>query len=112
MGGFFGLGAGFGFIGILVGVVQIILFIKIWIMTNDVREIKEKYLSSDNRKQVIPTTNVSSRFNVNDLVVEIATGKQMRIKAITVDGKYSCFTGGGTVHVGNFDASEIKLLDV
>jgi hypothetical protein len=32
----------------------------------------------------------------------------MRIKEITEDGKYSCYTGGGASHEGDFTASEIK----
>ena len=32
----------------------------------------------------------------------------MRIKEITQDGKYSCYTGGGASHEGDFTASEIK----
>lgn len=32
----------------------------------------------------------------------------MRIKEITEDGKYSCYTGGGASHEGDFTTSEIK----
>lgn len=33
-------------VGFVFGILQIILFIKLWIMTNDIREIKNKYLGN------------------------------------------------------------------
>lgn len=101
------MGTFFGLIAVLFAVLQIILFFKIWGMTNDIREIKEKYLSStDPKKSISPAQ--SSEFSIGELVVEIKTNKQMRIKEITQDGKYSCYTGGGASHEGDFTASEIK----
>lgn len=101
------MGTFFGLIAVLFAVLQIVLFFKIWGMTNDIREIKEKYLSStDPKKSVSPAQ--SSELNVGELVVHIETNKQMRIKEITEDGKYSCYTGGGASHEGDFTASEIK----
>ena len=92
---------------LIFGILQLILFFKIWGMTNDIREIKEKYLSStDPKKSISPAQ--STEFNVGELVVHIKTNKQMRIKEITEDGKYSCYTGGGASHEGDFTAAEIK----
>lgn len=34
-------------VGFVFGILQIILFIKLWIMTNDIRKIRNKYLSGD-----------------------------------------------------------------
>ena len=101
------MGTFFGLIAVLFAVLQIILFFKIWGMTNDIREIKERYLSSTTSpKKKMPTQ--PTEFNIGELVVEIKTNKQMRIKEITEDGKYSCYTGGGASHEGDFTASEIK----
>ena len=101
------MGTFFGFIAALFAVLQIVLFFKIWGMTNDIREIKERYLSSTaSPKKKIPTQ--PTEFNIGELVVEIKTNKQMRIKEITEDGKYSCYTGGGASHEGDFTTSEIK----
>ena len=89
------------------GILQLILFFKVWGMTNDIREIKEKYLSStDPKKSISPAQ--STEFSIGELVVETKTNRQMRIKEITEDGKYSCYTGGGASHEGNFTAAEIK----
>ena len=100
------MGTFFGFIAALFAVLQIVLFFKIWGMTN---EIKEKYLSStDPKKSVSLSNNQPTEFSIGELVVEIKTNKQMRIKEITQDGKYSCYTGGGASHEGDFTAAEIK----
>lgn len=55
-------------VGCVFGILQIILFIKLWIMTNDIRKIKNKYLSdntqivkSDITDQRIATDNTSIR---------------------------------------------------
>ncbi len=99
----------FGLLALIFVVLQIILFFKIWGMANDVKAIKDKYLSSgQNKIGSAPTYLNSTGFNIGDLVINATTGKQMRIKEITEDGKYSCYTGGGTSYEGDFTASEIK----
>lgn len=114
---------------IVFGVLQIILFFKIWGMTNDVRNIKEMYESEREAhyRNLDRTTHKTesqegsdlsiSKFSVGDLVVHIKTGKQMRIKNINVDNihsnndTYSCYSGGGVYHEGDFLASELKLFN-
>lgn len=94
---------------IVFGVLQIILFFKIWGMTNDVRDIKRSfYKVVNNDTRISETKLVQKMYNVDDLVIDIETGKQMRIKAITADGKYSCYRNGGTTYVGEFDDDKIK----
>lgn len=93
---------------VVFAILQIILFFKIWGMTNDVRVIKESLLArtreeSPNREKV-----VSSSFSIGALVVDNAKGKQMRVKEIK-DGKYACYSNGGITFEGLFDESEIKL---
>ena len=103
------MGTFFGFIATLFAVLQIVLFFNISGMTNAIREIKATYLSSnDPKKSVSLSNNQPTEFSIGELVVEIKTNKQMRIKEITQDGKYSCYTGGGASHEGDFTASEIK----
>lgn len=98
-----------GLFAFIFALLQIILFFKIWEMTNDIKAIKNKYLSSGQNKNdsYAPIIN-SAGFNIGDLVINATTGTQMRIKEITEDGKYSCYTGGGTSHEGDFLESEIK----
>lgn len=114
---------------IVFGVLQIILFFKMWGMTNDVRIIKEMYESEReshyrNLNKINPSIEVQeksdlpiSKFSIGDLVVHIKTGKQMRIKNINIDNvhsnndTYSCYSGGGVYHEGDFLASELKLFN-
>lgn len=107
---------------IIFGLLQIILFFKVWGMTDDIRAIKNKYLDQQIKELVNYVNPVMQsqyldkeiadkyKFTVDDLVVEIKTGKQMRIKKIdTNQNTYSCYTNGGTVHAGDFSESEIRL---
>lgn len=143
---------------IVFGVLQIILFFKIWGMTDDIREIKNKYInhrSSDsssnqlfkerdavieiktNRQMVVrkydpkiekyicysdkgffegsfsesEIKRSAGLFKIGDLVTDIKTGKQMRIKEVTPEGLLSCYSGGGMHHDGDFKESDIKLFE-
>lgn len=61
----------------------------------------------DNAKTSDDTT--LGGFSIGDLVVN-KEGKQMRIKEIQ-DGKYACYTHGGTHFEGLFDEVEISLFE-
>ena len=87
-------------------VLQIILFFKIWGMTNDVRAIKDSLLTKESSIHKTLPKN-SSLLNIGDLVVS-KEGKQMRIKEIQ-DGKYACYTNGGMHFEGFYEESDIKL---
>jgi len=89
------------------GILQIILLFKIWGMTNDVREIRDKYLNSNIQQNVEPQNNFNLKFELNELVVDLKTGRQMRIKEFK-DNKYSCYINSGATFVGDFDESEIR----
>lgn len=39
------------------GVLQIVLFFKIWGMTNDIREMRNKYLKDEDEKELEEVTN-------------------------------------------------------
>jgi hypothetical protein len=98
-----------GIIFIVFGILQIILFFKLWGMTNDIRDIKDKYMRDVVAQN--PTTNPvenpvegKDQIENNMLVVELKTGKQMRVGEQLEDGKYKCYTGG--VYVGDFEQSE------
>lgn len=100
------------------GILQLILFFKIWGMTNDIREIKKKYLGSNDNSQIQSSQKIEyfgsipedeNKFKEDDLVILLATGKQMRVKRYTEDGKYSCYTNGGTVYQGDYAENELRL---
>jgi len=108
-----------GFIIIVFGVLQIILFFKLWGMTNDIKDIRNKYLEENhsNTSSFTSTTpkykgeipGEDAKFKEDDLVVLISTGRQMRVKRVTAESKYSCYTNSGMQHEGDFDSTEIKL---
>lgn len=111
------------FISLIFGILQIILFFKIWGMTNDIRDIKNKYLSenyNESKPDQISTSTPESKINrapkniddpqfkIDDLVVCLKTGNQMRVKEI-IDGKFACYSSLG--FQGYFEESDIKLFN-
>lgn len=127
----FGAMSGFAIL-ISFGYLLLTIFILVYFfrMANDVRELKksldeirdllvkkdwkEESQKKDTEKTVgnkKPTINVATKYPISALVVNIKSGKQMRIKEITEDGKYSCYTNNGTVCEGDFDETEIKLFE-
>lgn len=88
---------------IVFGILQIILFFKLWGMTNDVRAMKEKMYEKSKVQRVIEN---GKAFHIDDTVIEIESGRQMTIKEIK-ENKYCCYVNG-TVCVGNFEESQIR----
>lgn len=95
------------------GVLQIILFFKIWGMTNDVSRVRwilESQNKSADRKTNEEKNMKSNGISVGDLVVRLKDEKQMRVATIR-DGKYECNTYG--MSEGKwYDRDEIELFDV
>lgn len=98
-----------GIILLVFGILQIVLFFKIWGMTNDVRDLKERYFNLNPLKQKNISFANDTPFKENDLVVNLKNGKQMRVKEITQEGKYSCYTNNGVIYEGDFTVEEIQL---
>ncbi len=97
---------------VVFGILQIILFFKIWGMTNDVSEIKRKYLSQKDAPQRISNNAAKTSFcgfNNGDLVVELKTERQMRFREVSDNGKLICSDGNHIV--GEFDPSELMDFD-
>lgn len=95
-------------IGIIFGILQIILFFKIWGMTNNVAELNRNVKELLYRKEEEAKAPVDG-LKVGDLVVELRTEQQMKISRITEDGKYECTAAGGIRPVGIFDKNDIEL---
>ena len=94
---------------IVFGVLQIILFFKLWGMTNNVAEIKRILNNKKEQDMEIGKTVIADGIKEGDLVVELKTERQMRIASITNDGKYECKVSGNIV--GTFSRNEIELFD-
>lgn len=103
-----GIYAIIGIVMLVFGILQIVLFFKLWGMTNDVGKIKgllsnlstqkaTAAMSSHDLEQTSPEQKteqkVVGKWPVGTLVVHTATWQQMRIKEITPDHKYVCTQG-------------------
>ena len=86
-------------------VLNIILFFKIWGMTNNIRDIRDKYMSEHPAHADTPASDGDL---TNALVVELKTERQMRVMGV-VEGKYQCYSNG--VYVGDFQDEEIMEFD-
>ena len=96
-------------IAIVFGILNLILFFKIWSMTNDVRELKDCILSNFPKKEKEPFVKNElgdEVFSPQTKVVEIATGRQMVVKNRLPNGKYKCSYNSGTL-VADMDASQL-----
>ena len=107
-------------ISIICPILQIILFFKIWIMTDDIRAIKNKYLNSNNEKTDFLITNIGENetalseekyngFRLGELVVLKSNGRQMRIKSYnSVTDTFDCYTSNYSVYEGSFKPDELS----
>lgn len=58
-------------VGFIFGILQIVLFIKLWIMTNDIRKIKNKYLGNEIAEELIQSQKLVDSSNKPIRVVSI-----------------------------------------
>lgn len=108
-----------GFVSIIIiifGILQIILFFKLWGMTNNISEIKELIKNYSIREKVNPVLERPDAksvgdIKIEDLVVELKSERELRVVDITEDGKYQCKVLGAIAPAGFFDRSEIELSD-
>lgn len=103
---------------IIFGILQIILFFKLWGMTNNISEIKEilkSHAAKEKQNQTPSQANAKSNadrdIEIEDLVVELKSERQLTVVDITEDGRYQCKSPGGISPVGFFERSEIERFD-
>ena len=80
---------------VIFGILGLILFFKVWAMTNDVKELKDyaiAYFQKKDKKtiSVDKKDDGGAEFASGTIVVEVATGRQLRIKRRLPDGRYKC----------------------
>lgn len=105
---------------IIFGVLQIILFFKIWGMTNDVKRLTNKFCNSENRSSNIDDSNRTPCENIPDNTpdngVEISIGdtvirrkdsKEMIVDRI-VCGKYGCVEPSTRKFIAGYIRDEIR----
>lgn len=104
-------------IGLVFGILQIILFFKVWKMTDEISELKRMYqtvnadkLSTSDIPIDEPKENIKQEINplhIDAEVIRISDNKTMKIRNITNEGKYSCYSG--LKKEGEYSKDEIKL---
>lgn len=106
-------------------VLQIVMIVKFFQIASDVRDIKQLLSQSNGGSERIPNNHIVSKdksiivdeninpelkFKMNDLVVIIKSGKQVRVKEIE-NGSYGCYSQGGTHFEGYFNESDIEFFN-
>ena len=94
------------------GILQVILFFKIWGMTNNVckiRELMENYTQNNTNNSSKEVVEECDNIEVNDFVMEIKTQKEFKVKQIIGENKFECIERYGCV-IYTFKKDEIKLI--
>lgn len=92
----------FAIVLIIFGILQIILFFKLWIMTNDVAAIR--------RKIAPPIEDVQKPRDLLGMYVRIrSNGKKVRVVARD-NGQYKCVDGVNNEPCGTYFYEELEVL--
>lgn len=91
---------------IVFGVLQIILFFKIWGMTNDVSKIKEAFLRESNNPLI---TEESDRLKEKAIVIKSSEVVFIR-DYDKLSKKYVCYSENNEFFVGLFSSKEIEII--
>ena len=67
-------------VGFIFGILQIILFIKLWIMTNDIRQIKNKYMEDE----VVKAQSLLQKQTISGKRLKYAVKKNKRISLLAL----------------------------
>ena len=97
---------------VVFGILQVILFFKIWGMTNNVckiRELMENYSQNNTNNSSKDVVEECDNIEVNDFVMEIKTKKEFKVKQIIGENKFECIERYGCV-IYTFKKDEIKLI--
>lgn len=108
------------FVVIIFGVLQIILFFKLWGMTNDVKEIKNimkpnsmlDLENQDSANAIKPNIEElyeidKGELNIGDFVVRNSDAKEMIIDRI-VYGRYGCIDAKSHIFISGYNREEIS----
>lgn len=91
-------------VALVFGVLQIILFFKIWGMTNNVAAIRRIMEGRESGAGEEDKT-VTDAIVVGALVVRKSTGEQLKITAVDNDGKFVCAKAG--IEIGSFSKDDL-----
>ena len=108
-------------LGIVWSILCLILFFKVWGMTNDVRDIKEHILSMNSNtvgNSIIRTidysdkNNTTTDFNIGDHVIDKETGNEYVIHNINDEGNYVCKlpNSNSVIFAGTFSKEQLSRI--
>ncbi|RHR60914.1 hypothetical protein DWW79_12475 [Alistipes sp. AF17-16] len=92
-----GLMTFFGIVMIVFGILQIILFFKVWGMTNDVRKLTKHFASPDPNAD-LPLI-AGGKFTKGQLVVCKSDGKQVKVVSEDEKGVIKCSRSGNIMYL-------------
>ena len=117
-----------GLVGIVWGILNIILFFKIWTMTNDIIDIKNALLKKEkinqddsfncmasdvnDIKNILSTklnTHHDDKFDVGSVVINTSTNEELRILGSYNDGNFLCCDNNTNELRGKIHESVLKL---
>ena len=110
-------------IGILFGILNLILFFKLWGMCNDVADMKERLKGAFPTKEEKRTIDIAEKqqaqadgagFNIGDNVIYEPMKRKMIIKEITENGMLVCISykqNGKEEYEGTYKPEQVKILD-
>lgn len=92
-----GLMTFFGIVMIVFGILQIILFFKVWGMTNDVRKLTKHFASPDPNAD-LPLI-AGGKFTKGELAVCKLNGSHVRVVSQDKNGMIKCSQNGNVMHL-------------
>ena len=97
-------------VAVFASILQIVLFFKLWGMTNDIKEIKGKYLSKTNDGKHDDTSGIGdSDIIVGSHIVVIKTEKQMKVIGIDAQSNQFICSNNNGLTSESFNRGEIEL---
>lgn len=111
-----------GIVMIAFGILQIILFFKIWGMTNNIKRLTDKFCNDICENEIIDSSIKSSGYSnvdntpdnnaeisIGDIVIRRKDGREMVVDRI-VYGKYGCVDIDNHVFIAGYTRDEIKKI--
>ncbi len=110
---------------LIFGILQIILFFKIWAMTNDVRAIKEYLTKTEGQDEILQNTlsdkneddkeleldsSEKRTFEIGEIVLYTPENVKMKIIGFCSHDVYKCETLDGTSKVYNFKSYVLQSI--
>jgi len=91
------------------GILQIGLFFKLWGMTNDIKDIRNKYVNDKDDFNTL-SNNKQAMFDIGVKVKHIKSNKELTvIEFDSVNNRYVCYTENGLFE-GRFNANELTTI--